>query len=281
MAREHLPFHCAPADVMTSSAVAQRHSAPLPRRPPEDLKPLSSRTAACRLQRSNRCGTSLRMATAPLLPRPPHPRPSRGPPPPQTATRLRASVSIPNGVHVDACAPFLRRCPSSEPSRTASYTSPSPHAAAASYPLPTTVFTAHKRNAANTTVRHEDEPRLAFDALSPLLTPPDTRVARGGRVRSRADALHSVTSQRDVWRHVRAKVLRRLHSLASSTSPCLPRPTIASPAMPAGRLFPHSTPSAGGSGDGWTAARGRLERLRSTPSYTRVRLISIFLRAIH
>jgi hypothetical protein len=82
MAREYLPFHCARADVMTSSAVAQRHSAPLPRRPPEDLKPLSSRTAACRLQRSNRCGTSLRMAT-PLLPRPPHPRPFRGPPPPQ------------------------------------------------------------------------------------------------------------------------------------------------------------------------------------------------------
>ncbi|KAJ7825895.1 hypothetical protein B0H14DRAFT_3468137 [Mycena olivaceomarginata] len=122
-----------------------------------------------------------------------------------------------------APVPFLRRL-SPEPARTAPHTPLSPHAAAASYPRPATVFTAYKRDVASTTIRHEADPRPAFDALSPLLATPDTRVARGGRVRSRADALHSATSQRYVWRHVRERVDRCPHSPAPSTSLRLPAP---------------------------------------------------------
>jgi hypothetical protein len=95
-------------------------------------------------------------------------------------------------------------------------------------PLPATVFTAHKCDVMYTTVRHEDDPCPALHALSPLLTMPDTRVVRG--------CSDVPTPRTFVW----ARVHYHLRFPAPSTSSCLPRPMIASPAAPfhAEQLFP-------------------------------------------
>ncbi|KAJ7305444.1 hypothetical protein DFH08DRAFT_825131 [Mycena albidolilacea] len=83
----------------------------------------------------------------------------------QYSNTTASTHPIPSGVHIDLR--YIPTTPISRASihRTAPHTPPSHHAAAASYPLPTTVFTAHKHNLASTTLRDENDPHLAFDAL--------------------------------------------------------------------------------------------------------------------